>query len=340
MKEYFVSEPQTERMLIITFHDLFRLIITMIMATATSIGGYKKRSLDRSGAIAGAFVGLSIGIGGLRCLSALFFFFVSSSLVTRLNPERKKKIEDGFKQGGQRNWHQVFANGLGAAVCCWLLVLFWNSLPSSPSSHLSLLPPEDPIDFHSPQNLSEEERRWHWWSSWLLLAVVAHFGCCNGDTWASEVGIAFGPSKPLLLFGFSNITKNKDKKRQLRLLQRVPAGTNGGISLVGTLASLVGGLLVGFSFIFPSLVISYLCPPNLTSLLFHPVASDSESSLTFLSIVMMGGMAGFFGSLVSASFSCLSLSFPSYPTLSLKSPSERPLILSRASTQPPKRSIL
>src|SRR6267154_108614 len=66
---------------------------------------------------------------------------------------------------------------------------------------------------------------------------TSHFACCLGDTLASELGILSSRS-PILI----------------TTLRTVPHGTNGGVSLGGTLASLFGGLSMGVT-MFVSLII-------------------------------------------------------------------------------------
>lgn len=57
-----------------------------------------------------------------------------------------------------------------------------------------------------------------------------HFACCLGDTLASELGI-LSPTPPILI----------------TTLKPVPPGTNGAMSLGGTLASIAGGLIMGIT---------------------------------------------------------------------------------------------
>ena len=65
-------------------------------------------------------------------------------------------------------------------------------------------------------------------SHFLHGAILGHYGCCAGDTWSSELGV-LSLKHPVLITTF-NV---------------VPVGTNGGISVVGTLAALCGGLCMG-----------------------------------------------------------------------------------------------
>jgi uncharacterized protein (TIGR00297 family) len=62
----------------------------------------------------------------------------------------------------------------------------------------------------------------------LWLGFAGSLAAANADTWGTELGL-FNPSQPIKIFAF----------------QRVPKGTSGGISLVGTLASLLGSALIG-----------------------------------------------------------------------------------------------
>ena len=44
-------------------------------------------------------------------------------------------------------------------------------------------------------------------ASWLGMAVLGALACCNGDTWASELGTVLGNSDPVLLTTFQKVPK-------------------------------------------------------------------------------------------------------------------------------------
>ena len=66
------------------------------------------------------------------------------------------------------------------------------------------------------------------WVSILWIGFAASLAGANADTWGTELGV-LNPRQPLLLTTF----------------KRVPKGTSGGVSLVGSLAVLAGAGLVG-----------------------------------------------------------------------------------------------
>jgi uncharacterized protein (TIGR00297 family) len=65
---------------------------------------------------------------------------------------------------------------------------------------------------------------------WVWVAFAASLAAVNADTWATELGV-LNPNPPRMI---TNLTKVVEK------------GTSGGISLVGTLASLAGSALIAF----------------------------------------------------------------------------------------------
>ncbi|MBM4466182.1 MAG: DUF92 domain-containing protein [Chloroflexi bacterium] len=64
----------------------------------------------------------------------------------------------------------------------------------------------------------------------LFAAFVGTMAAVNADTWATELGVLSPTSPRLITTG-----------------QRVPAGTSGGVTALGTLAAFAGGLLIGLT---------------------------------------------------------------------------------------------
>lgn len=104
----------------------------------------------------------------------------------------------------------------------------------------------------------------------ILFFIAGVFACCNGDTWASELGTVFSNSDPYLVTTF----------------EKVPKGTNGGISVMGTLFSTVGGLAIG---------ISQYC----TIYYFSEKTSWANAPPQW-PIILFGAFGGFLGSLIDS----------------------------------------
>ncbi|EFN79841.1 Transmembrane protein 19 [Harpegnathos saltator] len=186
----------------------WRWLTAVVIPFLCAFWGFRRKSVDISGALFGLFLGFILTLSNFAHLMAIMTFFITSSKATKFRSARKKKFEAEFKEGGQRNWVQVLCNG-GMAAQLGVLYL------------LDVGYGERPIDF-------DKDYR----SSWLSIGILATFACCNGDTWASEFGTVIGTGDPFL------ITTRK----------RVPRGTNGGVSWVGLLFSFLGGLVVGLSY--------------------------------------------------------------------------------------------
>ena len=114
-------------------------------------------------------------------------------------------------------------------------------------------------------------------STIAALACLSSLACCCGDTWASEVGSVIGGT-PRLITNW----------------RVVPKGTNGGVTLIGTLCSIAGGLTVGIAYWITESIfiqVSFLSNTTLTSHI---------SPWSQYPYAIVGASAGLFGSLVDS----------------------------------------
>src|SRR5688572_14217435 len=78
---------------------LLRLTLSITCAAFISIRGYRSRSLSVSGARSALIVGAVTMMAGTRFCAILIAFFISSSKLTKLKQETKRKLEADFKHG-------------------------------------------------------------------------------------------------------------------------------------------------------------------------------------------------------------------------------------------------
>lgn len=218
-------------------------VVSVAFSVAFSYAGYRKRSLDASGGLAAFVVGLLTCLAGYRFAAVLILFFISSSFLTKLSPHKKRKIEADFKEGGQRDWLQVVANALLGTLLC----VVWLQVVGVGDRYF--------LDFGAQPV-----------PSLILAAFLGHYACCNGDTWASELGV-LAKGSPVLITTF----------------KQVPKGTNGAMSPLGTAASLGGGLFLGLVFFISS---AFFCV--------EPMSAPQWP------VILVGGFAGFVGSLLDS----------------------------------------
>lgn len=215
--------------------ELPRIVMAVMLALLVSLRGLRKKSLSPGGSLSAFFVGFISLATSYRFGATLFMFYLSATRATRYKASVKKKLEDGFTSStGNRSAKQVLASSLPAILTALLyLYLYRYDAPILPTFKLR---------------------------SSLNLAYLLFFSACAGDTFASEIGIAMpGPGKlPVLV---------------LKPWVRVPRGTNGGVTLEGSLASAFGGLLTGSA--------HFLAGPEWTF-----------SQLWLLNVGLIGGVLG------------------------------------------------
>lgn len=179
-----------------------------MVAVVLSVYGYSRRSLSASGAVAALMIGFLTFYASFAFGMLLIAFFLTSSRATKVDSRRKAEIEADHKEGGHRNWVQVLCNSVLATAAA---LDHRFGVPGGPAAALPY-----PLGAHGAR------------ATFCAAAVLGHYACCNGDTWASELGVLAAGSP-----------------RLITTWRRVPPGTNGGVSLWGTLASLAGGLVIG-----------------------------------------------------------------------------------------------
>lgn len=94
------------------------LLIYLAVLSLIALFAYKKKWLTLSGAASAIVLGLIVlWMGGVSAFIIFLFFFVSSSLVSKMS----KFVNRSEKKGSQRDIVQVLANGLPAVLAIMLI---------------------------------------------------------------------------------------------------------------------------------------------------------------------------------------------------------------------------
>jgi len=154
--------------------------------------------------------------------------------------------EDAPEGVAERNGVEVICNG---GMAFKLSLLYLLDIGSS----------DLPVDFRNQYR-----------ASWLGMALLGALSCCNGDAWARELGTVLARGDPYLITTF----------------QRVPKGTNGGVTFIGLLSSVVGGLVIGFAY--------YL------GVMMSAASVDMEVAPNQMLVIVAGGLGGLLGSVLDS----------------------------------------
>ncbi len=158
-----------------------------------------------------------VAFGWQGYATVLFYFFMGSA-VTKVGMAEKEALGIAEARGGVRGPGNVWGSALTGAVCGLLAIalqLFGTGLIGLPLTGLPLarLQPTASAAFYSS------------WQSLLTLGFVASLSTKLSDTTATEIGKAYGKRTFLIT-----------------TLSPVPRGTEGAVSLEGTLAGVCGSL--------------------------------------------------------------------------------------------------
>lgn len=188
--------------------NLVQALVAAVLSAAIATRSYRKKSLDLSGALAG-FAVMTIHIAiNYRFGALLLVFFITSSMLTKVGEDRKKKVDADFKEGGQRNWIQVFSN---SGIATLLVLIAWTQVGMQ--------------DFCLN---STESRR----MTFVAGGIIGHYCCSNGDTWSSELGV-LSDEQPRLITNFKPVRKGTNGGvTKAGLLAAVAAGCLLGLTFV------------------------------------------------------------------------------------------------------------
>lgn len=137
--------------------------------------------------------GLCMSVLGWKAWTLCVLYLVLGSGVTKIKFQEKESLGIAEGRGGRRGPENVWGSALTGLICCCLATV-------TTSTKLSSL---------------------------FTLAYVASISTKLSDTFASEIGKAYGKTTFLIT-----------------TFQKVPAGTEGAVSLEGTLAALVGASIL------------------------------------------------------------------------------------------------
>jgi uncharacterized protein (TIGR00297 family) len=146
----------------------------LLLASLLTARALRKKNLTRAGCVTAWFVGFFTATQGAAATTSLLVFFFSSSHITKLGKDVKKKVEgSAYHETGNRSAWQVLCNGGTATVI-------------AASAYFGLC-----------SSLSDRA---------VLLSIVAHYAACQGDTWSSELGV-LSSQQPRLILGFRKVPR-------------------------------------------------------------------------------------------------------------------------------------
>ncbi len=173
--------------------EINSLSIGALLAFIISYVSYKVKFLTIGGSVGTFIIGAIIfGLGGIIWSVPLLSFFISSSLLTTINPHKNFEVNDYLPKNRSRNFYQVMANGTIPTLIV-ILNLIWDK-------------------------------------PFFIYLYISSIAAVCADTWGTEIG-----------------TWNKTATYNILTMKKTNQGESGGISIIGTIGSLSGALIVTVS---------------------------------------------------------------------------------------------
>lgn len=148
----------------ISYENWSALLYILLAAGLNAVVAFtalQKKAVNHSGAAAGFTLGFLLAVlGGWQVWILLMWFFLSSTFIGRIRPERREAASGVQERGNKREWIQVFANAGPSLV--WVIIYAFL---------------KEPV---------------------FLAAAAAGFSAATADTWSSEIGV-LSKQQPVLI---------------------------------------------------------------------------------------------------------------------------------------------
>lgn len=159
----FMLRANTDAAISFSFWFLFSIFL--------AAGAYRLKFLDSGGSAGALILGTIIfGTGGLQWMIPLVFFFILSSILSKIGKERKESAAGIFEKTSIRDLYQVGANGGVAGISA----LLWHYMPSD----------------------------------LFYFSFLGALAAATADTWGTETGILSG-KEPRLIINFEKVPPGK-----------------------------------------------------------------------------------------------------------------------------------
>lgn len=211
-------------------HPLLSIPVTL----AILYRAYSRRSLTPLGLLAAGLTAVAHAYHPWSVFYALLaVFFFSGTAVTKVKHAQKAKLTVSSSGGNNplvptpRTSVQVLANSGVASV-----LIVWHAMTLAQSSRGGGITKEG-LCLKGLEKGSAAS-----FMDLLPYAIFAQYAAVAADTFASELGI-LSQEQPILITDLGALLSFKPK--------RVPRGTNGGVTILGTLAGAAGAGLIGLA---------------------------------------------------------------------------------------------